>query len=504
MDATAGGQTIAIIGGGISGLSAAWELCTTAPDTTRIVVLEASDRVGGLLRSVGIGGRQIDVGADAFLARRPEAKQLCDELGISPDLVPPRSGHASVWARGSLRALPDGLVLGVPTRLGPLARSGIVSATALARASLDLVLPAARQVVDDMSVGEIVSRRLGHEVKDLVAGPLVGGINAGRVDELSAEAVFPALLDAYRDGGSLMRELRSDTSAPAGGGPGAVTAGAGGAPAPVFLTPSSGMASIPAALRDALEARGVAIATSEEVRGLVRSGGGWGLQTSRRDLDVEGVIVATPARVAARLVSDVDVELARLLGSLHTASVVVVTLRFDRSSIDAPLEGTGFLVPAVDTTLVTASTFLTTKWPHMSRDGDVLLRASAGRSGDDRTSEMSDEQIVSTVLSELGDMLGGLGDPAEVVVSRFDESFPQYLVGHVGWAGDVHERTASHHGLALAGSSYLGIGVPACIASGRRAARIVADELGVVPMQGTVRAVNSESSESSQTSETRA
>jgi protoporphyrinogen/coproporphyrinogen III oxidase len=491
------GAAIAIVGGGISGLSAAWQLCTTAPRGTRVVVLEASDRVGGLLRSTPVGDRQVDVGADAFLARRPEAKQLCDELGISSSLVAPGSGHASVWARGSLRKLPEGLVLGVPTRLGSLAQSGIISATGVVRASLDLVLPASEQSVEDISVGEIVGKRLGNEVKDLVVGPLVGGINAGRVDELSAAAVFPALFEAYRRGGSLMHELRPDeTTTPGGGGAGGVTgsaAGGGGTQPPVFLTPTSGMASIPIELRDALVARGVEIATSEQVEAIVLSDTGWSLKTSARHLDVDAVIVAAPARISADLLANTDSELSRLLRKVKTASVVVVTLRFEPSSLRDPLDGTGFLVPAVDGNLVTACTFLTTKWPHTSRRGDLLLRASVGRTGDDRTAGMSDEQIISAVSSELGQMLGDFAPPQEAVVSRFAESFPQYLVGHNGWVASVDKRVGSHRGLALAGSSYQGIGVPACIASGRRAAKIVLEELELASKHETVPAAETRS-----------
>ena len=236
---TGGGATVAVIGGGISGLAAAWELScsscsSSAQPGTRIVVLEASPRLGGHLRSGTVGDRVVDLGADAFLARRPEAVQLCEELAIEGTLVAPGSSKASVWAKGALRTLPEGLVLGVPTRMGPLVRSGIISPLGLARAGLDVILPhrpdasSPSQPMQDRSVGDLVRSRLGGEVNELLAGPLVGGINAGLVDDLSAQTVFPALLEASRKGGSLMRALRAPLPRPQNGA------------APVFLTPLCG------------------------------------------------------------------------------------------------------------------------------------------------------------------------------------------------------------------------------------------------------------------------
>jgi protoporphyrinogen/coproporphyrinogen III oxidase len=484
--------TVVVVGGGISGLSAAWELASCSAPGTRIVVLEASDRVGGLLQSESIGGRQVDVGADAFLARRPEAIELCRELEISSELVSPASSNAAVWSRGAIRRLPEGLVLGVPTRIGPLSRSSVVSALGAARAALDLVMPARRErsaSPPDRSVGEIVSRRLGDQVSDHLTGPLVGGINAGNANELSAEAVFPALIEAARQGGSLMRALRR---APSGTGPHGET--------PVFLTPRAGMASLPQALAAALRRRGVDVLTSQPVETLQISGASkdaaveasskrWTLSTPTQTLQADGIVMATPASVASKLLVDVHKELATLLGGVTSASVVLVTFVLDPVSLIRPLEGNGFLVPA-GRGLVTACTYLSSKWPHLAREDEVLVRASAGRAGDDRAISMHDEEIVSEVLGELERMLGhvgrfdvfeglagfgALGKPRQVVVTRYPDAFPQYLLGHLDRVAAMEGAAASLPGLALAGASYRGIGVPACVESGRRAARLVAE-----------------------------
>jgi len=483
-----------VIGGGITGLSAAWELSRSAPRGARIVVLEASARLGGNLQSATVGDRAVDLGADAFLARRPEAVELCKELGIDDTLVAPGSPTASVWARGALRPLPDGLALGVPTRIGPLARSGIISTIGLARAGLDLIIPFrpdSASLTEDRSVGELVSRRLGAEVRDMLAGPLIGGIHAGRVDDLSAQAVFPALLDASRERGSLMRALRPQSS------PARARSGQPGesSPAPVFLTPVSGMASVPETLCSALQSKGVELLTSQSVRGIRRgpgSAGGlvvtdgrvgpsrtWSVSTSSMELLADALVVAVPARAASVLLAGVDDRLAGLVGGVPSASVVVVTLQVDAGALPGPLRGTGFLVPAIGGGIVTACTFLTTKWPHLALGGDVLVRASAGRAGDDRASSLDDEKLVEVVCGELAKMIGQFGEPRRAVVTRFGDAFPQYLVGHVASVSAIEAAAERLPAFALAGAAYHGVGVPACIGSGRKAARLVLSAMGV-------------------------
>ena len=497
MTDTSPGRTVVVVGGGISGLSAAWELTSCMEAGTRIVVLEATERLGGLLRSDSIGGRQVDVAADSFLARRPEAIELCRELGLSDQLVPPSSSHASMWSRGAIRRLPEGLVLGVPTRIGPLARSGIVSPVGAARAALDLVMPARserRSPPHDRSVGDIVTTRLGKQVSDLVTGPLVGGINAGRADDLSAEAVFPALIEASRRGGSLMRSLRRANP------PSTPDAGSHGAEKPVFLSPRSGMASLPGVLSAALRERGVEVHMSEQVEALQfgkrpvsgQTGASWKVTTTSHQLEADGVVLAVPARNVGVLLEEVDAGLATLLEGVRTSSVVLVTFQLDQESLIRPLEGNGFLVP-VGRGLVTACTFLSSKWPHMAREGEVIVRASAGRAGDERAISMPDEEIASEALGELERMLGhvgrfdafeglagigALGQPRDVVVTRYHDAFPQYLIGHLERVTAMEKAAAALPALGLAGASYRGIGVPACIANGRRAARLVADALG--------------------------
>jgi oxygen-dependent protoporphyrinogen oxidase len=473
-----GPATVVVVGGGIAGLSAAWALSSGAGAMAlRIVVLESDTRLGGKLLSVPIGGRSVDLGPDAFLARRPEAVGLCDELGLADELVAPGSRTAYVWARRRLRPLPAGLALGVPTRLLPLARSGIVSPDGVARAALDLLGFGAPVGGDDGAVGTITRRHLGRQVTTHLVDPLIGGIHAGNCDTMSAAAVFPPLWAAGRRRGSLMRGLR--TGAPGTGGPGAATE-----QQPVFLTLPGGMSQLVARLAEALRGRGVEIRTGRRVARLERRSGGegserpaWVVHGADEVVHADALIVATPVHVAAQLLGALDRDLGATLEGIDDADVTLVTVRVPEGSVRTTLDGTGFLVPRVGGGLVTACTWLTSKWPHLRRPGDVLLRASAGRFGDDRPAQLSDDDLVRRVLVELDPILGLDAPPLETVVTRWPGAFPQYATGHLERVAGIEAAVGRHPGLAMAGAALRGVGIPACIDSGRRAAAAVLEHV---------------------------
>jgi protoporphyrinogen/coproporphyrinogen III oxidase len=486
---------VAVVGGGIAGLSAAWELACRGEQ--HVVVLEASGRAGGKLRTAEVGGHAVDLGPDAFLARRPEALSLCRELGIADELVAPGSRRAYVWSRRRLRALPDGLALGVPTRPGPVIRSGILSLSGLARASLDLLgrwAPGGSDVVlADRSVGDIVGRRLGRQVVERLVDPLVGGIHAGPVDELSAAAVFPPLFDAARAGGSLVRALRA-------------VAPSGGSGDPVFLAPVGGLGRLVDALGDALVSKGVDLRTSSPVATLRNdfgsdtgigtgtgsdTGTGTGTGPGRwllsvggavpSELEADAVVLAAPAPETARLLAPLDSPAAAVLAAVPYASVALATFVFPASAVGRPLDGTGFLVPATEGWLTTACTWTTTKWPHLRSHGDVIVRVSTGRYGDDRPGALDDTALVSAVLDELRPVLELSAPPSAQAVTRWPDAFPQYTLGHLERLELAETRAAALGSVALAGAACRGVGIPACIGSGRRAARRV---LGVDAERG--------------------
>ncbi len=462
-------RRVVVVGGGISGLAAAWELTGGSggrEDTPTVVVLEASPRLGGPLRSDEFGGLPVDTGPDGFLGRRPEAIDLCREVGLDDALVPIAARGASVWARGRLRALPDGLVLGIPTRFWPTAGAGVLSARGLLGVARDTVLPRpdVRGPIGDRSIGPLVARKLGQQVVDTLVDPLLGGIHAGTVDDMSAAATFPPLLAAAQRRGGLMRGLRAEVPALDADGP------------PLFWSLEGGMASLVGTLEARLRERGVDIRLSAPAARLERAGAGWTVSGADQVAEADAVVLATPAPAAATLLRPHDDEVAGLLQAIDYASVVLVTFRAKTGSIPAPLRGTGFLVPrrsphkGREAWAVTACTFLDRKWPHLARDGEVLLRASLGRIDDTRPCEWGDDEVAARAWEELGVFLGVSGQAMDVAVVRHPHSLPQYRVHHLLRTAGVEAAAARLGGVALAGAAYRGVGIPACIASGRAAA----------------------------------
>jgi len=486
---------VVVIGGGIAGLAAAWQLCGSeaGPARPRVIVLEAGDRLGGKILTGSLAGTTLELGPDAFLARVPFGVELCRELGLRDELVSPAAGHAYLWSRGRLRRLPEGLVLGVPSDLGAVARSGAVRPAALARAALDLVLPATR-VEGDRSVGEIVSARFGRGIQEWLVDPLVGGIHAGRSELLSAAATAPQLDAAARSGRSLLRALRAQAAA-AQAAAAKVTGTTGATPPPVFFTHPAGLSHVIATLAGRLTEAGVEIRTGMAVTGLSRSGRGWAVSLGaggangdgggaavgasgggRGDgggtaaLAADAVIVATPAQTAARLLGPVCPDAATELGRIEHSSVAVVSLAYRSEDVPGPLDGTGFLVPRPQGRLMTAATWMSSKWPHVSAPGLVFIRASAGRHLDERAMNMSDDEVVGALHAELADAMGLRRPPGEALVTRWVGAFPQYAVGHLELVDRIETAVSSIPGLAVAGGAYRGVGIPACISSGRRAA----------------------------------
>jgi len=488
--------TVAVVGGGIAGLAAAWELVAGAGGAgarsrPEVIVLEASGRLGGKLRADEFAGRRVDLAADAFLARRPEATELCDQLGLSGELVPVAATGASIWARGRLRPMPEGLSLGVPTRWRPLVRTGILGPGEALRVARDLVLPhrGAAAPAGDRTVAEIVEERLGRPVVDRLADPLIGGIHAGSVDHLSAAATFPGLLAASEQPGSLMRRLGSARVRAERSGPGPAS--------PVFWSLAGSTAALTESLAEALAGRGVTLRTGTPVVAVGRRGedqvgrAGWTLALGpsgpdpggSEGLEVDAVILAVPAPEAAGLLAPHAPVAAEMLGTVPYASVAVVTLALPEGSVGTPLRGTGFLVPRASTlegrpALVTGCTYLGRKWPHLVRPGDELIRASVGRFGDDRHTSLGDDELVASVLGELALLLGLRGRPLDTRVTRWERSFPQYEVGHLDRVDRIEQDLVAVPGLDVAGAALRGVGIPACIGSGRDAARRVLASLG--------------------------
>jgi protoporphyrinogen/coproporphyrinogen III oxidase len=472
--------SVVVIGGGVAGLAAAWELSGAAAGpsdaTPRIEVIEPGDHVGGTLAVANFAGRTIDVGPDGFLARRPEAIELITELGLADDLVAIGASGACIYLRGALHEIPLGLALGVPTSYKAVAAMAGLTWRARLAAKRDQWFPARLAVGEDIAIGDIVRTKLGRELAYQFIEPMVGGIQAGRIDELSAKSVFPALYDAARAGGSLMRAL-ARPAAPASSSP-----APSAPPGPLFATLRGGIGSLPGELAARLLERGVTIRTATSVVALRATPHGsrrYDVDTPDTTTPADAVVLATPGTVAGTLAGALDPALAAL-ANVRCASTAMVTLAVARDALKLDFPGTGVLVPLGtpfhgDTMLITAITLLERKWPYLA-EGDAIVRVHVGRSDDTRFASLSDAELVDRVTRELAIILGSFPAPTESLVRRFDNALPQYLVGHDALVAAAKAAAAPQH-LALAGKAPDGVGIPASIGSGRSAARRVLDAL---------------------------
>ena len=432
---------VAVIGAGITGLAAGYEVAKTGAE---VVVYEAAERAGGRILTTEMAGQPVDEGADAFLARVPWATELCQELGLGAELVSPAQRTAFVYSRGNLRPLPQPHVLGVPLDFDALATSGVVSPDGVDRARQEPDL-AGPPLVDDQSVGELVRRRLGDEVADRMVDPLIGGINASSIDDLSVQAAVPQLAEAASRGPSLVRELRrmaaSSTADPA---------------APVFYTLPDGLSRLTDELAERLGDR---LRLSSPVADL-------------GELDADRVIVTLPADAARALVAPVSARTAELLGTIDYASVVLVTMAHDAADVDHPMAGSGYLVPSVEGRTITACSWASSKWSHVGSPDTVVLRVSAGRYGDDRALALDDDALVAAVRADLAATMGLDAEPQEVRISRWERSLPQFRPGHLELVADIEQSLANDAPwLQVTGAWARGLGIPACIHQGREAAQ---------------------------------
>src|SRR6056297_1100198 len=389
---------LAVIGAGVTGLVAARELERAGH---RVTVLEAADRVGGQLDEVEVAGHRVDVGAESVFTAAPGPLELIDGLGLGDELIGARRATAWIATPRGLRPLPEGFTPAGPSRLWPVVRSRVLSVTGMLRAGFE-PLVGAPTAEGDGSVGAELERRFGRQVTDRLVDPLLGGLHAGDVRSLSLEAATPQLAALARRHRSLLLRRRPALST-----------------GPAFVTLRDGMGRLTDRLRDELAGQDIRLRCP--VQGIGWTGERVRLALPDGPLEVDGVVVATTARAAADLLVAGSPDAAAVLRQLRAASVVVAALAYPVGAASTPAiaQGTGMLVPSSSPGLLKAATFLSTKWPHHTHDDVVLVRASAGRAGDDRAIGMDEDTLVATLHRQLTEATGLRPDPLEAVVRRW-------------------------------------------------------------------------------------
>ncbi|MDQ3654534.1 MAG: protoporphyrinogen oxidase [Chloroflexota bacterium] len=462
-------RSVAVIGGGITGLAAAHALCTKRPDLN-VTLMEQSDRLGGKIQTESVDGYTIEGGPDSFLSVKPRGVGLSRELGLENRFIRPIEENAGsfVFSRGQLVPLPEGLSGLVPSRLGPMFRTPLLSPAAKVRVAMELGLRS-KSGNDDETVAAFIERRFGKEVYARMIEPLMAGIYAGDGRKLSLAATFPRLRATERTHGGIIlgalatkRELARRQEAPI--------------QKRGFLSFQGGMIELVNCLQVSLRGAGAEIETGADVRSIAHSpdGSGFDLEVVReghvRERTFDAVIVATPAWRAAELARQVAPAAARTLGGIPHVSNALVSVAFDASRLSRPLRGYGYVVPRVENRAVMAMTWVSSKWRDRAPDGKVLVRAFIGRAGQEQYLSGDDASLIQIARREIEDVLGVTGNPDLTRVYRWERGMPQYNLGHLQ---RVHSITAECNGIPgfeIAGNMFRGVGIPDCIASAEGAA----------------------------------
>lgn len=457
---------VVIVGGGIAGLAAAHRLIERASgggSRLEITVLDSASRPGGVIETRTEMGCLLETGPDAFITQKPAALELVKRLGLEGELVNTNSEKrvTMIVSRGRIHPLPEGFMMLAPSRVRPFLVSPIISPAGKLRMALEFFLPPAQEV-DDESLADFVRRRLGSEALARIAQPMVSGIYTADPERLSLRATMPRFLDMEREGGILRTLLRTRRNADA----------SAGARYSMFVTPRGGLGQLIDRLVGELPDRTVRTGTtiSRLDRGQQKEGRFRLQAANQQSFEADAVILAVPAHQAAGLVSDLDLNLSSLLGSIRFASSAVLNLIYSKESIKSGLDGFGFVVPAVENLSMLACTFSSIKFPHRAPAELIALRVFLGGELQGELLDLTDSEIERRVALDLHRLLDISARPLFGQTTRHMNAMPQYDVGHLDLVGKIMHRLENQPGLEVAGNSYYGIGIPDCVASGESAA----------------------------------
>ncbi len=449
-------KRIVIVGGGITGLSAAYRLqCAARAQNLPldITLLESEPHLGGKIQTWRADGFVVEGGPDSFLASKPQATALCEALGIADRLITTNNTQKRtyIYSRGRLHDLPEGLSGLVPSRLAPLLRSSLILPFGKARLLMDFVLPA-RAPNGDESLAHFVSRRLGREAFERLIEPLMGGIYAGDASQLSLTATFPQLRQLELKQGSLLRGVMQNAPSPTQRG---------------FLSLRGGMGDLVDALQQQLT---VAVRCGVSVQSIGSTANGYALETNRGTLSADALIITTPAYVSAPLLQSIDRALADAHAAIPHVSTATISLAYRRADLTRPLHGFGFVVPTIERRVLLACTWASNKFAGRAPDDVLLLRCFIGRAGQETLLDRDDDALVQLARDELHSILQIDAPPLFSKVYRWMRGMPQYHLGHVERVAQIEQRLTQHPGLFVAGAAYRGVGIPDCIRSAEGAA----------------------------------
>ncbi len=475
-------KRIVIVGGGIAGLTTALTLLDEAKQDQLDIdcaIVEAQSQWGGKIVTNHHAARIIEGGPDSFLTTKPGGLDLCERLGLTQELINTNQGNSQTFAysRGRLREFPQGLVSMVPTQLGPLFQSGLVTWAGILRMAGDWFLPARGPDEPEETLASFFCRRLGQEAFHRLIEPLVAGIYAGDASELSVAATFPQFVELERQHGGLIkgalaqqRARRTSSRRPASG-------------RTLFTTLKGGLGDLIEKLVDELTQRGARLLLGKQATALRSSARD---QTSREYMltlengDVilaDAVVLATPAYATARLIRDMDQNIGSLLEQIPYASTMTLSLVFPRDQVKGVLQGFGFVVPRIENRMLIAATWSSMKWSDRAKPEESLIRCYLGGRGRGQVMELDDDLLVQHSLEALRDMVGIDSKPIHAEVYRWKQGMPQYTLGHLDRVSRIRQKIASYPGLYVTGAAYQGIGIPDCIRDGQQTAQKLASYL---------------------------
>lgn len=468
-------KRVVIIGGGIAGLATAYSLSELAPhdESLEIIILEAKSKVGGNIQTEIDGEFVIEGGPDCFLSEKPWALALCRKLDLGDDLVPTndRLRKTYVLSRGKLHELPEGVILMIPTKIMPLALSRLISTRGKLRMLLEIFIPKKKDNSDE-SLASFVRRRLGAEVLDKIAEPLIAGIHAADPETMSVRSSFPKFVELEAQYGSLIRGMVK-RMAKFKKRPSTTNPWKDRKKMTMFVTLRHGMGELIDTLVSTITKSGVKIRTDSPVKSLKKEKDGKYRVTFNKDeeLIADAVVIAAPAHAAASLTKGLDKGLCAKLGEIPFSSTATVTMAFKKSDLSGPLRGFGFVVPHSEGRGIMASTWSSVKFEGRAPADSVLIRCFVGGAKGGDLLKLNNSEMTAMVRGELKDIMGISAEPLFTRIYKWKNAMPQYTIGHEERVLQIEKKTAAHRGLFLTGSSYHGIGIPDSIHGGEIAAK---------------------------------